>query len=78
MQIFFTLKANKSQAKEIKCLLIQKKIQVELTTQISREIIYRSMYNLLDFVLNPGSLHYCVSLMIKLWIHERTSMRAAC
>ena len=32
MQIFFTLKANKSQAKEIKRLLIQKKIQVELTS----------------------------------------------
>ena len=31
MQIFFTLKASpKSQAKEIKCLLMQKKIQVEL------------------------------------------------
>ena len=43
MQIFFTLKANKSQAKEIKRLLIQKKIQVELTsmddtTQNSRKI----------------------------------------
>ena len=32
MQIFFTLKANKSPAKEIKCLLMQKKIQVELTS----------------------------------------------
>ena len=32
MQIFFMLKGNKSQAKEIKCLLIQKKIQVELTS----------------------------------------------
>ena len=32
MQIFFTLKANKSQAKETKRLLIQKKIQVELTS----------------------------------------------
>ena len=32
MQIFFTLKAYKSQAKEIKRLLIQKKIQVELTS----------------------------------------------
>ena len=32
MQIFFTLKANKSQAKAIKRLLIQKKIQVELTS----------------------------------------------
>ena len=31
MQIFFTLKVIKSQAKEFKCLLIQKKIQVELT-----------------------------------------------
>ena len=31
MQIFFMLKANKSQVKEIKHLLIQKKIQVELT-----------------------------------------------
>ena len=30
MQIFFTLKANKSQAKEITRSLIQKKIQVEL------------------------------------------------
>ena len=43
MQILFTLKANKSQAKEIKRLLIQKKIQVELTsiedtTQNSRKI----------------------------------------
>ena len=32
MQILFTLKANKSQAKEIKRLLIRKKIQVELTS----------------------------------------------
>ena len=32
MQIFFTLKTSKSQAKEIKCFLIQKKIQVELTS----------------------------------------------
>ena len=32
MQIFSMLKANKSQAKEIKRLLIQKKIQVELTS----------------------------------------------
>ena len=32
MQILFTLKANKSQAKEIQRLLIQKKIQVELTS----------------------------------------------
>ena len=32
MQIFFTLKANKSPAKEIKCLLMQKKIQVKLTS----------------------------------------------
>ena len=32
MQIFFMLKANKSQTKEIKRLLIQKKIQVELTS----------------------------------------------
>ena len=33
MQIFFTLKASpKSQAKEIKRLLMQKKIQVELTS----------------------------------------------
>ena len=32
MQISFSLKANKSQAKEIKRLLIQKKIQVELTS----------------------------------------------
>ena len=31
MQTFFMLKPNKSQAKEIKRLLIQKKIQVELT-----------------------------------------------
>ena len=46
MQILFTLKANNSQAKEIKRLLIQKKIlkiQVELTsmddtTQNSRKI----------------------------------------
>ena len=32
MQIFFTLKVNKSLAKEIKCLLMPKKIQVELTS----------------------------------------------
>ena len=32
MQIFFMLKANKYQTKEIKPLLIQKKIQVELTS----------------------------------------------
>ena len=31
MQTFFTLKTNKPQAIEIKRLLIQKKIQVELT-----------------------------------------------
>lgn len=30
MQTFFTLKDNKSQAKEIKRLVIRKKIQVEL------------------------------------------------
>ena len=32
MHILFMLKANKSQAKEIKRLLIRKKIQVELTS----------------------------------------------
>ena len=32
MQSFFTLKANKCHAKEIRCLLIQKKIQVVLTS----------------------------------------------
>ena len=32
MQIFSILKAGKSQVKEIKRLLIQKKIQVELTS----------------------------------------------
>ena len=32
MQIFFTLKSNKSEAKEIKRLPIQKNIQVELTS----------------------------------------------
>ena len=64
MQIFFTLKANKSQAKEIKRLLIQK-IQVELTSMDDNNADkpgnkYRSLYDLLDFV------------------HERTSMRADC
>ena len=66
MQIFFTLKANKSQAKGIKCLLIQKKIQVELTSMDDNNAEkpgnkYRSMYDLLDFVLDPGVLHYCAS-----------------
>ena len=32
MQTFYTLKANKSRAKEIKCLQIQKKIQVVFTS----------------------------------------------
>ena len=64
MQIFFTLKANKSQAKEIKRLLIQKKIQVELTSMDDNnaekpENKYRSTYDLLDFVQYPGILHYC-------------------
>ena len=34
MQIFFMLKANKSQAKEVKRLLIQRKIQVELISMV--------------------------------------------
>ena len=63
------LKANKSQAKEIKPLLIQKKIQVELTSMDDNnaeypeypENEYRSTYDLLDFVLDPRVLHYCAS-----------------
>ena len=66
MQIFFMLKANKSQAKEIKPLLIQKKIQVELTSMDDNnaeypENKYRITYELLDFVLDPWVLHYCAS-----------------
>ena len=66
MQIFSMLKANKSQSKEIKRLLIQKKIQVELTSMDHNnaelpENKYRSTYNLLDFVLDPWVLRYCVS-----------------
>ena len=66
MQIFFMLKANKSQAKEIKPLLIQKKIQVELTSMDNNNVEYpenksRSTYDLLDFVLDPWVLHYCSS-----------------
>ena len=63
MQIFFMLKANKSQAKEIKPLLIQKKIQVELTSmddnnaEYDPENKYRNTYDLLDFVLDPWVLH---------------------
>ena len=61
-----TLKANKSQAKEIKRLLIQKKIQVVLTSMDDNnaeqpENKYCSMDDLLDFVLDPGVLHYCAS-----------------
>ena len=60
MQIFFTLKANKSPSKEIKCMLMQKKIQVELTSIGDNNADqpgnkYRSMYDLLDFVLDPLS-----------------------
>ena len=66
MQIFSMLKANKSQAKEIKRLLIQKKIQVELTSMDDNnaeqpENKYRSTYDLLNFVLDPWVLHYCAS-----------------
>ena len=65
MQTFFRLKANKSQAKEIKRLLIQKKVQVELTSMDdnnaeSPENKYRKRDDLLDFVLDPGVLH-CAS-----------------
>ena len=76
---------NKSQAKEIKRLLIQKKIQVELTLMDDNNADkpgnkYQGMYDSLDFVLDPGVLHYCAteSLMFKNWICERTSMRADC
>ena len=37
---------------------MQKKIQVELTSMDDK---YRSMYDFLDFVLDPGVLHYCAS-----------------
>ena len=56
MQIFLTLKANKSPGKEIKCLLMQKKIQVTSMDDNNADKPgnkYRSMYDLLDFVLDP-------------------------
>ena len=61
-----TLKANKSQAKEIKRLLIRKKIQVVLTSMDDYnaeepEDKYRSTDDLSNFVLEPGVLHYCAS-----------------
>ena len=55
------LKANKSQAKEIKPLLIQKKIQVDDNNAEYPENKYSSTYDLLDFVLEPWVLHYCAS-----------------
>ena len=59
MQVFFALKANKSQAKEIELLLIQKKIQVELTSMDDNnaeqpENKYRSKYDL--FTGSPSSV----------------------
>ena len=61
-----TFKSNKSRAKEIKRLLIQKKIQVVLTSMDDNnaeqpENKYRSTDDLLDFVLDSGVLHYCAS-----------------
>ena len=64
-----TLKANKSQAKEIKRLLIQTKIQVVLTPMDDNnaewpENKYRSkddLHDLVDFVLDPGVQHRCAS-----------------
>ena len=61
-----TLKANKSQAKDIKRLLIQNKIQVVLTSMGDNnaekaENKYRSTDHLVDFVLDPGILHCCAS-----------------
>ena len=73
MQIFFR---KEIKAKEIKHLLIQKKIDVVLTSMDVNneeypEIKYRGTDDLLDFVLGPGLPHYCVS-------RERISMRAGC
>ena len=63
-----TLKANKSQGKEIKRLLIQKKMAVVLrVTSMDDnnaewpENNYCSMDDLLDFVLDPDVLHHCAS-----------------
>ena len=66
MQIFFMLKANKSQAKEIKPLLIQKKIQVELTSMDDNnaelpENKYRSTYDLLDLFWTHG---FCIIVQV--------------
>ena len=73
MQILFTLKANKSQAKEIKRLLIQKKIQVELTsmddtTQNSRKIntAWHVCFVGLSSGLRGSALLWGKSLMFKL------------
>ena len=60
-----TLKANKSQAKEIKRLLIQKKMEVVLTSMDDNNAEYpENNYcradDLLYFVLDPGVLHYCM------------------